>query len=388
MAESERVPLAQVRDLIAIDTPLPFRVLDADGRLLLNQGQEVASERQFEQLLERGAWVERPRVEEVRRARSEGGTGGALLSTQRRLTLFDRWERAVWDLDDLLKQLAKARLEAPGLVDFAAAIEALTARDADIALFRCIRQDDRRFALYSLVHGLHCAVLVQLASQQLGWEAARTSSLVGAALTMNVAMTELQTTLAEQKDPPTSRQLQQIRAHPHAAAQLLRDAGLADPLWLGAVEDHHERSGGGGYPRALTEVSEGAQLLRLVDVYMAKVSPRASRAAMAPQQAARELFQQQGASPLAMAVIRTVGAHPPGALVQLASGEIGVVSRRPQTGTAPVVATLTNRKGEPVVDTHQRDTADPAFAVSTALAKPPAGLPRVLPERVYGMVLA
>ena len=61
----ERLSIDGLRDLIVIGEPLPFAILDLSGRLLLNLSQTVGSERQFEQLVERGAWVERPIAEEV-----------------------------------------------------------------------------------------------------------------------------------------------------------------------------------------------------------------------------------------------------------------------------------------------------------------------------------
>src|SRR5205085_2147393 len=66
---SDRIPLPQVRDLLRIGHPLPFRVLDSQGRLLLNEGHMLADEAQFEALVERGAWAERALVEAVRAAR-------------------------------------------------------------------------------------------------------------------------------------------------------------------------------------------------------------------------------------------------------------------------------------------------------------------------------
>lgn len=80
MSLTERVPLADVRDLIAIGRALPFRVLDTLDRLLLNEGQRVGSERQFDMLTERGAWVERSLVERVRGARA--GTARATCSSR------------------------------------------------------------------------------------------------------------------------------------------------------------------------------------------------------------------------------------------------------------------------------------------------------------------
>ena len=48
-AEPRHVPLPEVRDLIALGHPLPFRVLDGQGRLLLGKGQTLLSERQLDQ---------------------------------------------------------------------------------------------------------------------------------------------------------------------------------------------------------------------------------------------------------------------------------------------------------------------------------------------------
>lgn len=386
MSETERVPLHEVRDLIVVGVALPFRVLDADARLLLNEGQMVGSERQFESLIERGAWVERPKVEAARRARA-GSSAAPAAAVQRQLTLFDQWERLLWELDELYRRLARAKAEAREIDAVAKTLLALVDRDVDVALFQCVRQDDRRFALYAIHHGLHCAVVGVLLARQLGWDQARQAPLVRAALTMNVAMAELQAQMAEQGEPPTTRQNELIRAHPAASVKLLQQAGVTDPLWLATVLDHHERDDGKGYPRGVSSVGDAARVLRAVDVFMAKISPRARRPPMAPQAAARQLFQQEGGAPLATALIRAIGVHPPGTLVQLKSGEIGVVARRPPGSAAPVVAALTNLKGQPVTTTLQRDSTVPEFAVAQPIAEA-GSLPKILPERVYGMIMA
>lgn len=386
MSESERVPLPEVHDLIVIGEPLPFRVLDDPGRLLLNQGQVVGTERQFEQLVERGAWVERPLVEKARAERA-AAAGKQVIVAERKLTLFDLWEKAVWSLDDCNRRLIKGGATAVEIERLSDDLLALVDREPDIALFLCMRQDDKRFALYALTHGVHTAVITIFAARQLGWPAERVASVVRAALTMNAALGELQGQLAEQRDPPSKKQLDQVRAHPHAAAQLLRNAGVADEEWLRAVEEHHERLDGSGYPSARKDVGETAQLLRAADVFMAKLSPRATRGAMVPQVATRQLFQEAGGAALATALLRAIGANPPGTIVQLASGEVGVVSHRPKPGAGTPVATVTNKQGKPVADTQRRDTALPEFAITGPVTDTkPFG--RILPERIYGMLLA
>jgi len=381
----ERVALVDVKDLLLIGEALPFRVLDSHARMLLNEGQLIASERQFDMLMERGAWVERPQVESAAALRAAAApTHGRAV---RQLTLFDQWEKLLWDLDDLTRRLARGKAAAAEVSGLALQVQALMERDADVALYLCIRQDDKRPALYAYTHGLHCAVVCTLAARLLKWTPAQIQSLACAALTMNSAMAELQGQMAEQSEPPSQKQLGLIRAHPAASVALLGRAGVQDALWLDIVQNHHESPDGSGYPTGVTAICDEAQLLRLADVFMAKVSPRAIRAAMAPNTAARQLFQQHGSSPVGIAVIRSIGAYPPGSLVLLKSGEVAVVSRRAVSGTAPQVATLSNRQGEPVVDTRLLDSAAADHAITASLP-PDARFQRFAAERVYGMALA
>jgi len=380
--DTRRVPLPQVRDLLVVGQALPFRVLDAHGRLLLNEGHVLLDEDQFDALVERGAWAEPHLVKAAREARSAAGASSKVGSAP---SLFDRWERSIWQLDTLLRQLARGAATAADVVTFFDTLQALVDRDPDIALFLSVRQNERRFALYPVSHAIQCAVLVLLASRQLGWPAARSTSLGCAALTMNLSLMDLQAAMAEQDTPPSTKQLGQIRLHPEESAARLRSLGVDDPDWLAAVLEHHEHPGGGGYPHDLAAPGDGAQLLRAADVYMAKITARAKRPALAAQTAMRQLFEQRPGDPLALAMIKTLGVHPPGALVRLASGEVAVVIRRPTAGTRPLVATLSDRKGQPSKATHKRDTAEPEFAIAGPLedTKPFA---RIVPERVYGLV--
>lgn len=384
MTDTARAPLAQVRDLLVPGEPLPFRVLDAQGRLLLAAGQRIVSNDQLQALLERGASVETDQARAVRRAREAAGSGGPVPS-HRRTTWFDTWERQLWALDKQLRSLGRDPEQYLELERFVDAQLQLVDKHPDAALFLAIRQDDRRFALYALTHALHTATVAVGCARVLGWPAPRQRSLALAALTMNASIVELQSQMAEQTDAPSKRQIDAIRAHPHRSAELLRASGVTDPEWLAAVEDHHERAGGSGYPRGLATVGEMAHVLRAADVFAAKVSPRLLREPLLPQLAARQLFQDEAGGPVAAALIKAVGVYPPGEFVKLRNGETAVVVHRATAGHAPRVVVLLTPAGKPAPDAPQRDTADPTWAIA-GVATQRAGLPRVLAEQVFGLL--
>lgn len=386
MRDAQRAPLATVRDLIVIGQPLPFHVHDALGRRLLAAGQTVLGDTQLGSLLERGAWVDASEAAVVRQKQRAPANGGdPLLSTYREPTLFDRWEKLVWDLDTVLRRVLAGQDQVQAITTLAEQLVAQVDRDVDVALFVTIRHNEPRYALYALTHALHAATVLVVLGRQLGWPDERVLGLVCGALTMNVSILELQAHMAMQPDPPTAKQKQVIRAHPEASAALLQAAGVTDEAWLGMVRRHHERPDGTGYPASAAGSDDLSHALRVADVLTAKISPRAIRPALPIQQAARQLFQEERGGPLATGMIKALGLYPPGDLVQLKNGEIAVVARRGQTATTPLVASLTNAQGQPVATTLQRDTARPEFNI-TGAAGERKGLSRVLPERIYGLM--
>jgi hypothetical protein len=378
-----RVRLAEVSDLISPGRPLPFRVLDGLGRLLLSAGHVVHDARQLASLLERGACVEYEEVAAVRKARAQGGSG--VTHSVRKKSWFEKFDAQVLALDTLLRALGRDPGLGAQLEGFAEEHLALTERHLDAALFLAVRQDDRRASQYSVTHALHTATVLVLTARQLAWSQELTLRAVRAALTMNCAMTELQSRLSEQRDPPTRKQLEQVRGHPQASAQLLRDSGVSESDWLALVEDHHERNGGGGYPRGLAQVDEATHALRAADVFAAKITPRVLHPALPPQVAARQLFQEEQGARVGSALIKAVGIYPPGDLVRLANGDAAIVVHRAVPGRAVQVASLVAANGKPLAGAPKRDTAQAEFAITGALADR-QGLPRVVPEAVFGVL--
>lgn len=372
-----RLPRSQVK----LGQPLPWNVRDEQTRLLLSRGHIVTDEAQLDALLARGAFVD---VEEAREALLISGAQqpdrNAILRSQ---NLFSLWEQST---QELLKLMHKVP-ETPGLParidEFSAWLIDLIDRDVDIALYHIVRQETQHLYYYGYNHAIHTAVLCLLLARRLHWPQDRTLSLFKAALTMNMAILDLQGKMAEQDVPMRESQRLQIRQHPTQAVEWLEEAGVTDAHWLGAIAEHHERSDGSGYPQGKSDIKEMAVALRVADVFIAKISPRKLRAALSIQEAAKQLYREDQGGAMSTAVIKEFGIFPPGDVVKLASGETAVVVRRSGNVKCPIAAAITDAHGKPSVHTIQRDTAQTAYAiVGTAADK--SQVARMAPERVYG----
>jgi len=349
-------PLDAVRHRIAVGQPLPFNVLNRDGTLLLARGKVLDTEDRLAALMDRGMLVD---VVELFR-------GAQAIKMAPRELLPSLWA-------DNLKQvnLALQQADQPGfraaLTEAGEPVMALVERDPDLAIFQVMRQDDNPHVQYGLNHSVHAAIVCRLVAHRLGWSVDEATRAFKAALTMNLGMLELQGRLASQHTPPSESQRRQIESHPTRSRELLEAAGVDDPLWLQAVEQHHERADGRGYPSGLRAPCELATLLQEADRYATKLSSRATREALPADRAGREVFMADPSSPIVAALVKEFGVYPPGCFVQLASGETGIVVARGPTVMAPVVALLADAQGTPLGAPRRCDTTDRARAVAQVL---------------------
>jgi len=365
---------------IQMDVPPPWNVRNHDCTLLLARGHVVSSEAQMLALLERGMYVD---LEEKRAVEALSAPKPAPPKS-----IYVRWTDAIDTLETLVHDL-------PHAPDFPAKIGALAQElitladlDADIAIFMAVRQDQARHLRYGYSHSIYTALLAILMAQRMEWAAANIRLVTLAALTMNASIADLQGQMANQDYPVLDRQRAQLRTHPIDSAALLAKAGITDAPWLEAVRQHHEQASGKGYPTGTTQINELAQMLRMADIFMARISPRGIRPPMSVQDAARQMFRDDKGGPMSSAIIKVLGIYPPGNLVKLASGELGVVMRRRAEARTPLVTAVTDAQGRSVTTTLHRNTAETTFAITGPAADDKNLLARVPPERLYGYAQA
>lgn len=370
-----RLPRSKVR----LGAPLPWNVRDEQGHLLLSKGHLLTNERQLDQLLARGAFVD---VEEVRASAGVEAPPEAKKAAAPP-NLFGLWERTPEAMRTLLHRPQDNPDFAKQVDAFALHVLKLLDANVDIGIYRAVRQENHQHFYYGYTHSIHTAVLCILLSRHLGWPSPRMMSLVKAALTMNLTILDLQGQMAAQDTPVKDRQRADIQAHPEKTVALLTKLGIEDPDWLTAIAQHHEHLDGHGYPTGCTVISDMGIALRVTDVFMAKISPRVLRDALSPQEAIRQLYREDKGGPISTAIVKEFGIFPPGDFVKLASGELGIVVQRTANAKAPIVAAITDTLGRPVATSLRRDSGQAEFAiVGNAVDK--VLLKRLPPERLYG----
>lgn len=333
-------------DQLQLEHPLPWNVYDAEGHLLLRKGFIIERDAQIENLLERGIFV--------RTSDMQDQAGEEDIPELKPLVM---WESVQAHLAYILEAMPRDGSFSHEVVRLTRQVQQLVDKAPDLAVAAIMLMDQPN---YPVAHSMHCAVLAEMVARHAKWDKARRTTLCAAALTMNLGMMELQLQLCNYTGPLNPVQRKQIFEHPSASVMALIQCGVKDDEWLRAVLEHHERLDGQGYPRKVKNPSDLALLLHTVDVFAAKVSPRAHRRPLMPSQATKEVFTrlaQEGDNPFPKMLVSAIGIHPPGAIVRLASGEVGVVYQRGPSPKHSVIAVLLSATGLPLRRPQMRDNA-------------------------------
>ena len=373
---------------IQMGQPLPFVLRGSDGSLLAHKGFVIRNREELARLVLRGRELyvdtdesgdsHRAYLAQLQRMLSADTSLGeiaAMKMTASEQTAGARAGKTLPAWPELQLQ-ATQLLRSPTPGDFGGRFQALheelarhSEQTPDATLLALIYLSAQETRMYSATHAMlvSCVCMV-VAREMLRWPAAQVQRAGQAALSMNIALTELQDQLAQQTQPLTSVQITAVQEHAAHSQALLRQLGVADPVWLEAVACHHHRA-----PGPLAKKSEALQISRLIqraDVFGARLAPRASRWPMPVTAAMQASYydEEHKVDEAGAALVKTLGVYPPGAFVRLASHEVGVVVRRGSTAMTPRVAVVTNREGMPTGEPIPRDTGMPPWKITGVVA--------------------
>lgn len=197
--------------------------------------------------------------------------------------------------------------------------------DAMIWLARLRSTDE-----YSYDHAVDVSVHIMVLARFLGLPAKTVEMLGKVGLMQDIGKINLPDTLLGKAEVLTTEELALVQSHVASSIEILAKQQDFSFEVLAIVGSHHERFDGSGYPRRIEgeKISLHAELAGLTDTYCAMTRKRSYRAAVSNQQAMESLIGMRGTkfrAPIVDQLIQCLGLYPIGSLVELNSGEVGVV---------------------------------------------------------------
>ena len=192
---------------------------------------------------------------------------------------------------------------------------------------------------YTYTHSVNVAVLSLCLGKRIGLSRVPLEHLGICGLLHDLGKVEVPLEVLTKAGALNAKEWEEIRKHPLVSAKqiLMLNASndLKSKIFLAPFE-HHIKNDMTGYPytSAKQEVSLFGKILHIADVYDAMTSPRVYRPfAFSPDQTLSKMAEGSGSDydpTLLKIFIRMMGAYPVGTLLELDSGEMGLVMESPK----------------------------------------------------------
>jgi HD-GYP domain-containing protein (c-di-GMP phosphodiesterase class II) len=183
---------------------------------------------------------------------------------------------------------------------------------------------------YSYTHAVNSSALAASFCRHLGFTRDEIKDIALGALVLDIGIIKLPESILEKSGPlnPISRKL--IKHHVGFSLEMLDRITGMPPYAREMVATHHERLNGNGYPDGLEgqQIPLCGRIAAIVDCYDAMISKRPYKRPLSPSQAICELYKWRNIDfheDLVEQFIQCLGAYPTGTLVELNSGQVGIV---------------------------------------------------------------
>lgn len=198
--------------------------------------------------------------------------------------------------------------------------------DASIWLTRLTEKDD-----HAAQHSLNVTALSIILGKTLGFSKAELEKLGISALMHDIGKAQLPSQLVNKIGVIRDDELLQMRKHTFLGAKILSESTKIPSVAVKVALCHHERIDGKGYPKGLEkdDIPLFARIVSIADAYdWMTSSSRNGAECMSQTEAIGELYKERGKQfdeELVVSFIDGIGVFPPGSLVEMTNGEVGIV---------------------------------------------------------------
>ena len=188
---------------------------------------------------------------------------------------------------------------------------------------------------YSYDHALDVSVHLMVFARFLGLASKVIEQVGVAGLMQDIAKIDIPSEILNKADNLTDEEYLLVQSHVASSLEMLLGQDAFPNHILEIVASHHERADGSGYPRRLKgeRISFHGELAGIVDTYCAMTRDRAYGTAISTQKALEALTRMRGTKFRDVVIdqfIQCIGLYPIGSLVELNTGEVGVVIQQNQ----------------------------------------------------------
>jgi HD-GYP domain-containing protein (c-di-GMP phosphodiesterase class II) len=178
-------------------------------------------------------------------------------------------------------------------------------------------------------HAVRSAVWAILLGRHIGLAKSELDTLALAVLLKDVGKTHIRRELLLDDDRTTQEQAE-YESFIDKGVEILKQIEGVEPRVVAVVKTHCERINGSGFPRHLKgdNIPLLGKIAGIVTFYDEVTNPRGVSNPIAPSQAVSHLYEVRGVEfqeDLVVEFIRAIGLYPTGTLVELTTGEVGIV---------------------------------------------------------------
>jgi len=184
---------------------------------------------------------------------------------------------------------------------------------------------------YTAEHSLRVSILAMVFGRHLGIDKAHLQLLGTGGLLHDVGKMKIPLEILNKPGELTRAEATIMEDHVPLGVKVLEESGgIAEPA-MEVVRGHHERYDGTGYKYGLKgeTIGQFGLIGGIVDFYDAVTSDRCYRKGIAAHVMLREMYKLRGQSfdpTLVEQFIQCIGVYPIGSVVELSSGDVGVVT--------------------------------------------------------------
>jgi putative nucleotidyltransferase with HDIG domain len=202
----------------------------------------------------------------------------------------------------------------------------------------------KRFDEYTFYHSVNTALLAMSLGRSLGFDRSMIHLAGVGTLLHDIGKMKVPLELLNKPGRFEPHEMEIVKQHVLRGVEVLSDTTGLGETYIQPALEHHERVNGDGYPhrRAHQDISQVGLITAIVDIYDAMTSDRVYHKGKPAHEVLQLLYRlslEGHLDPtLVQRFIQVVGVYPVGSVVELTTGETGIVKRiNHDAPLAPVV---------------------------------------------------